>query len=950
MKISKLSKRLPLLVAALLFATVSTGQTVYTKSGNPVLPPTHVPAYTPNILSTKHQQSDDPTRGTLLIVTTSDLRPYIASLRDWKQQQGFRVETFSTDCHNKDSIRALLKSRYINAYTLNPAQRYVILVGDVDRIPTFYGTNTPSGLSSHATDLYYGEYTGDYIPEVQVGRLSVTDSAELLTVISKIIAYEQGNWAKDNNHLLLVAGNERQSIAPLTTNAQVNYLSMAAEQLLPEMEIKCFHNEVPIEIFDSVLFALNNSNSLVNYTAHCTQRGWDNPLVTMQTIDTLENATPTLYVNNCCKSNAFNGTCFGEELLRHPTGGAAGVIGATNETLWTEDYYWAVGAQYPIVEYPVYNPNLPGAFDTLFAQKHSADYRHRENITLGSMMRDGCMAVTMAGSPFDAFYWEIYNLLGDPSMTPFIGEADSLMLTVPDSVEAGTTTLTVGCTPYARVSATKDSLLLATTLADSNGSATLLFDNALDLSNITITATRVNALYNEQTITVVPAQEPRCAVVSRTISRNELVLRLRNVGSGEVTNHKIILTQDNEDIHIGAELPNSLSATIHSLAPADDTLISWTLDNYIQGQQPMLSASLALSDQYETEYSRMHLQVSLPDHRPRLIHMEVVDLNGHAVNAITPNRDYRMAITLSDIADSVCASFNGVSTTITNHLDVPNTPIQIPFHTEEDLQYLNYVITPHAGHWKQDYSGWITAWKNTEGFETNDFSMLPWQHAPLYPWTIDHTNPHSGQYCIRSGNVNDSQKSVLTLDIDVLTGDSISFYYNVSSENSDWLYFYIDDRKCGYWSGDLGWRRYSRFVSQGRHRLQWIYQKDISISQHDDCARLDDIRLPFSTWQEPSGSPEYDSTLQIEQPETGVPSLRLQPNPNNGQVIIHTATSYRPKSLELYNSQGQLVDKIKIASNECSTQYFTTHLRLGVYMIVLHSDGNTLTDKMIVIK
>ena len=187
MKISKLSIRLPLLVAALLFATVSTGQTVYSKSGNPVLPPTHVPAYTPNILSPKHQQSSDPTRGTLLIVTTSDLRPYIASLRDWKQQQGFRVETFSTDCHNKDSIRTLLKNRYINASTLNPAQRYVILVGDVDRIPTFYGTNTPSGLSSHATDLYYGEYTGDYIPEVQVGRLSVTDSAELLTVIAKII-------------------------------------------------------------------------------------------------------------------------------------------------------------------------------------------------------------------------------------------------------------------------------------------------------------------------------------------------------------------------------------------------------------------------------------------------------------------------------------------------------------------------------------------------------------------------------------------------------------------------------------------------------------------------------------------------------------------------------------------------------------------------------------------
>ena len=86
--------------------------------------------------------------------------------------------------------------------------------------------------------------------------------------------------------------------------------------------------------------------------------------MTIGTLDTLDNPQPLFYVNNCCKSNDFGGTCFGEQLLRKPSGGAVAVIGATNSTLWEEDFWWAVGPT-TISLTPSYDPIRLGAFDRL---------------------------------------------------------------------------------------------------------------------------------------------------------------------------------------------------------------------------------------------------------------------------------------------------------------------------------------------------------------------------------------------------------------------------------------------------------------------------------------------------------------------------------------------------------------------------------------------------------
>ena len=185
-----------------------------------------------------------------------------------------------------------------------------------------------------------------------------------------------------------------------------------------------------------------------------------------------------------------------------------------------------------------------------------------------------------------------------------------------------------------------------------------------------------------------------------------------------------------------------------------------------------------------------------------------------------------------------------------------------------------------------------------------------------------------------------------------MADDALSFHYYVSSEASDWLYRFIDGRRTGYWSGNSGWMPYSRPISAGQHRLQWIYQKDASGSEHDDCARIDNIQLPFALWTRPSGTPEADTTLSI--PNTPSPfasvAFTLHPNPTSEAVTISLPSSANTQTLLIYDIYGRLIDKIKIQPNFTTTQYFTTHLRLGTYTLVLHTGTGTYTQKMTVIR
>ena len=927
----------------ILLALAGRGQETLTKSGTPIRPSERMAATFPPTSKGVHSYSD-PTAGTYLVVTRPDLQQPLQPLLRWKRQQGFRVEVVCPSTYIPDSIRNLLLQRYESATSAQPAQRYVLLVGDVDRIQSFAGRHTPSGLTNRNTDLYYGEYTGDYIPEAYVGRLSVADSAELVAVVDKIIAYEQGEWANHARRLLFVAGNESRTPAPTTTNGQVNYLSLLAAQCCPDLDTICFRNPSSDSLIDSLLSTLGQELALVNYSAHCTSNGWDNPDITFTAIDTVGSETPTLFVNNCCNANSFNGTCFGERLLRRPTGGAVAAIGATNETLWAEDFFWAVGAKRPPTLNPVYDSQLPGAFDSLITLTATTQASH-EGYTLGAMMYAGCQAVSMAGSPYDAFYWETYCLLGDPAMVPFMGMGDSLWWTLPDSLMAGCTQLDIACAPNTRISATFDTLLLATTVSNADGIAHLPLSHALTGDSLTLTATYPGAIPLIATLPVATPRDAMMAVTHYLLDDNQLTVTLKNVGQETALQHRLSLVQDSNDRQIGATWDDQLPIMVSRLAPGCDTLVRFTLDGMAIGREPMLASQLVASDSLGQPYSTLRITIPTEDRRPRIVTFGVLDMVGDEVRTLLPEERYQLSATLSHPADSMTLLLNGQMVTTQDA-----EPWLLPFEIADGTEHMHAVLTAYKDHWKHIREGWLLPYDTWERFETGDFENLPWQRSQLFPWQIDSSSAHGGRFCARSSIIEHVEKSTLRLDIETLADDSLTFYFKVSSEEHDWLYFFLDGRRVGYWSGNSGWRRYARFLPAGRHRMEWIYQKDASFSEREDCAYLDDLRLPLCLWSMPYGSCEKDSSQLDIEPTTLESEFEIYPNPSSGIANIEISPSPEPRYIEVFDMNGRGVDKIFIPSNRHLTQYFATHLRFGVYIMVMHDQTGSHRKKLIVTK
>jgi hypothetical protein len=147
----------------------------------------------------------------------------------------------------------------------------------------------------------------------------------------------------------------------------------------------------------------------------------------------------------------------------------------------------------------------------------------------------------------------------------------------------------------------------------------------------------------------------------------------------------------------------------------------------------------------------------------------------------------------------------------------------------------------------------------TEGFETNDFSELPWVHGGDEDWSTTQQERHSGIYSARSGAIENSERSSLCVTLNCVTGN-IRFYRKVSSESSfDVLKFYIDGVEKGNWSGEKEWAEVSFYVTEGTRTFEWIYSKDSSVSEGDDTAWIDDIVFP-SLPQDVESSLVYEDT------------------------------------------------------------------------------------------
>ncbi|MEO0079049.1 MAG: C25 family cysteine peptidase, partial [candidate division WOR-3 bacterium] len=206
-----------------------------------------------------------------LVIVPDAWEPSIRPLAEWRRRKGFSVFVRSLSQvggSSASAVKAYIQNAYDN-WPIPPS--FVLLVGDVDRINCFTG----SGQGSPPTDLNFGCVAGtDYLPDIDVSRLSVANQAQLDSFISNVVRYEQGDcpsgtgWLQRAYFIASADGGNHQ-IAE-RTHAYV------MSRLRPK-GVVCDSLWLYYGTGTPIVSAVNSGRAWVTYSGHGSENAWVDP-------------------------------------------------------------------------------------------------------------------------------------------------------------------------------------------------------------------------------------------------------------------------------------------------------------------------------------------------------------------------------------------------------------------------------------------------------------------------------------------------------------------------------------------------------------------------------------------------------------------------------------------------------------------------------------------------
>ena len=372
----------------------------------------------------------------MLIITHSSLNDYLYEPNDliqWKNAKGISTQVVFLEETGTTSIE--IKNYIQNAYNTweNPPD-YVILIGDVDppyTIPSFYISS-----ENDVTDLPYTLIEGDdYFPEMLIGRLSVDSPIELMTIVLKILTYEKTPYMEDTSWFksaLLLAGN--YSSSPPIPTTPVKVTKWLRDKMLDYGYTDIEEIYYPPNHFaqNEIIADVNDGVGFITYRGWGDAHGWHYPFFKVENIDDLNNGTLLPVVTSIvCNTGDFANNldpCFGEHWLRvgYPNApkGAVAFVGPSD--LHTSTKY--------------NNAIFAGFFTGLLDE---------DIFTFGSAVLRGKIELfnnyPLNQNPGDdaEFYFHIYNILGDPSLTMWTTIPEVVNYDLPEEISIGTNYLEI---------------------------------------------------------------------------------------------------------------------------------------------------------------------------------------------------------------------------------------------------------------------------------------------------------------------------------------------------------------------------------------------------------------------------------------------------------------------------------------------------------------------------
>jgi hypothetical protein len=550
----------------------------------------------------------------------NDLQTFI----EWKTMKGFEVIVAYTDeiGTTYSAIQTWIHAQYNAGTPTDPAPSFVLLVGDTPQIPATMGSS-----SSKMTDLYYASVDGDYFPEMYYGRFSATNSAQLLTQIAKTLYYEKYEFTDPGylNDITLIAGadgtwNPRVGQPTIHYGTQ-NYFNAAhgfatVNAYLTSPYTGCYSPE-------------KIAVSMINYTAHCSETSWGDPNLSQSAVNAfVNNGKYPVAIGNCCLAADFGyGECMGETWQRGVNKGSVAYIGSSPSSYWFEDFYWAVGA-FPIQGnnngyVPTYEETTWGSYDAPF----NGDY-----VTTGGTVLVGNLAVTevhIQGYPSHSsptYYWQAYNVLGDPSLTPYYTEAADNTVSHMAILPIGLETYEVTAAPGSYVGISKDGVLHGSALVDETGVVEVPLTPVLSGGPVDIVVTKPQYKPYMMQVPAAALEGPYIVLGGYTINdasgnNNGLAdydenimlnMTLSNVGSDPAVNVMATITGTDEYV----TLTGSATQTFGSIAAGEAIVVnnafSFSIDSFVPDQHKAQFV-LEITDGNDTWTSNLFITVQAPE-------------------------------------------------------------------------------------------------------------------------------------------------------------------------------------------------------------------------------------------------------------------------------------------------------------------------------------------------
>lgn len=927
----------------------------------------------------------------VLIITPQSFVQPLQALKDLYLARGLKTQ-FATIESLASMVGQDMPEKIRNYIIQEYQQRgieHVVLAGDTEHVPYrgFYCAVQSSSTyedNNIPADLYYSALDGnwntngnnrwgeigedDLLPEISVGRMPFSSAYELSAMLNKTTLYQNQPVVGELRNPLL-AGEHLYS-NPETWGSDYLELLIGTrnDNGYTTTGIPDDHNFV--RLYDEngywgkidLINTINAGRNFVHHVGHANSdyvmklNIGDITNLNFFGVDGVTHNFPVIYTHGCI-CGAFDAECIGEKMVT--------IDNFASAFVGNSRYGWFNEGQTEGPSQHLHREFMHALFtDSLsrIGQAHSqSKIATAPWVNAPGQWEEG------------ALRWCFYgcNVLGDPVMSVWTDEPLAISVDYPESLTAGTTQFEVTVTSGGQGAAGLTAALLMNNElhgageSGPDGQATIVIDPLIvQPGEAQLVISGYNCLPAYFPVSIVSGSNPYVVYNTHLIDDEQgngngqpdsgetlsLTITLENIGLVEAMDVMATLTTANPHVSImddtaaygnigagekvtinkgftlalSADVPDQETIEFTISAVAGET---WLSAFQITANAPLLQAGEAVLIDNDNNN---------PDPGEAFDIVIPLSNTGHAGSqplsaVLSCDNSWISPASITVNVDAMEAGASAAVTFIAFWADE-----QAPIGTLIDFTLSLYPQNSTQLVLQKTYS--FTLGQVIEDFETGDFSHMQWIHG-LNPWMVTGQNVQQGAFAAQSGVITDNQRSDLSLDVEVLRTDSLSFYIKTSTEkNYDKLIFFIDNVAAGEWSGETDWKRVSYSLSPGSHQLKWSYIKDVSMSSGLDAAWIDYVVFPA-----------MDLSVGVEMPLAAGKGMQLMPNPAREKVEISIGNRFSdPAELLLTDLSGRiLMHETGLYPNtriNCGLEALSS----GLYLCILRSAQHTETQKLIV--